>query len=161
MIQDTWKDSSMQKAHEYLDPYLLRQHWKASRAAHQSLCKAAATLDTIQDSHQIGAGARMQSGMSTPVARVQRSSTRVRSPGPALTEGSPFGSSASDKVMQTSVLKPGQVRNPLTSSAPFSAVISVRSPRKIFMSIICKHIFWIKVSKKIFNLILVAHLALH
>ena len=35
-------------------------------------------------------------------------------------------------------------------SASFLAEISVRSPRKLFIYIIYKHIFWIKVSKKYF-----------
>ena len=34
------------------------------------------------------------------------------------------------------------------------AEISPRSPRKLFIFIMCKNIFWIKVSKKLFNLIL-------
>ena len=39
-------------------------------------------------------------------------------------------------------------------SASFLAELSVRSPRKLVIFIIYKNIFWIKVSKKYFNLIL-------
>ena len=41
-----------------------------------------------------------------------------------------------------------------TTSASFLAEISVSSPQKSFISIIYNSIFWIKVSKKIFDLIL-------
>ena len=41
----------------------------------------------------------------------------------------------------------------LRSSASFLAELSVSSPRKLLIFIISKNIFWIKVSKKIFNLI--------
>ena len=42
----------------------------------------------------------------------------------------------------------------IKSSASFSAELSVSSPRKLFIFIISKNIFWIKVSKKTFYLIL-------
>ena len=39
-------------------------------------------------------------------------------------------------------------------SASFLAEISIRSPRKIFIFIIYKNVFWIKVSRKVCDLIL-------
>ena len=42
----------------------------------------------------------------------------------------------------------------MTISASFLAEVSVRSPRKLFIFIILKNIFWIRVSKKKNNLIL-------
>ena len=45
-----------------------------------------------------------------------------------------------------------QIQEAMDSSASFLAEISVSSPRKIIIFIIYKNIFWMKVSKQIFNL---------